>query len=346
MSGKRIWLVAALVLLIASARAEEKPELDQEAREQTEQKLKQANERLEQSVREISELSARLNGQPWVGFGAPRSLLGINVGGPTAADQPGGVRILSVSPGGPADLAGLKANDVIISFRGQTLHGDQTHTPRQQLLTLMHETAPNSPVTVEFQRGGRLQKAQITPMSLTAFDSLTRRFEGVGENLRGLDSLRDLGSIMMPHDLRGFGSAEFLDMSPGLGRYFGTDKGLLVVRAPKDERLELQEGDVILDIDGRVPTSGSHALQILNSYRAGETLRLHIMRQQKRVELRIEFPADFDHSGTLCSHGETLGGHRKSTGFWRSAEHTSSPSENCTYWVPMAFLGSWSDAES
>ena len=52
-----------------------------------------------------------------------------------------------------------------------------------------------------------------------------------------------------------FGSAELVPMTPKLGQYFGTDKGLLVVRAPDDSRLKLEEGDVIVDIDGRTPSS-------------------------------------------------------------------------------------------
>ena len=33
------------------------------------------------------------------------------------------------------------------------------------------------------------------------------------------------------------------------------------------------------------------ATQILGSYHPGETLKLHIMRQQKRLELPVEIPA-------------------------------------------------------
>jgi S1-C subfamily serine protease len=60
--------------------------------------------------------------------------------------------------------------------------------------------------------------------------------------------------------------------------------------------LKLEEGDVILDIDGRVPTDASHALRILNSYRAGETMKLHIMRQQKRIELPVELRVEKLHA--------------------------------------------------
>ena len=296
MNARPILIVSMLTLLTASLHAADTSDPEEASREQIEHKMEQAEKRLEQASREISELSMQLNGQPWMGFGASRALLGINVGAPMpgTADRTGGVRILSVSPGGPADAAGLKANDVIVSFQGKELKGDPTHTPRQQLLALMRDVGPDAPVAVEFQREGKRQTTQIVPKSLTGFvdESVARGLQGLGESLKGLDSL---GSMMGMHDSSGFGSAEFLDLSPELGRYFGTSKGLLVVRAPKDQRLELQDGDVILDIDGRIPTSGSHALQILNSYRAGETLKLHIMRQQKRVELPVEVPAEPDH---------------------------------------------------
>src|ERR1700679_4102884 len=289
MNARPILIASILTLLAAPLHAADTSDPEEASREQIEHKMEQAQERLEQASREISKLSMQLNDQPWMGFGASRALLGINVGAPMSgtADRTGGVRILSVSHGGPADVAGLKANDVIVSFQGKELRGDQTHTPRQQLLALMRDVGPDAPVAVEFQREGKRQTTQIVPKSLTGFvdESLTR----------GLDSLKNLGSMMGMHDSSGFGSAEFLDLSPELGGYFGRSKGLLGVGARKDQRLGLQDGDVILDIDGRIPTSGSHALQILNSYRAGETLKLHIMRQQKRVELPVEIPADPDH---------------------------------------------------
>lgn len=72
--------------------------------------------------------------------------------------------------------------------------------------------------------------------------------------------------------LRGVGALfegmELAEISPGLGQYFGTNQGVLVIRVPRDgEFLKLQDGDVILSIDGRVPEDGSHAARILRSYR-------------------------------------------------------------------------------
>jgi S1-C subfamily serine protease len=83
---------------------------------------------------------------------------------------------------------------------------------------------------------------------------------------------------------------QLMTLSPGLGRYFGTDKGVLVVRAPTRSDFKLQDGDVILSIDGREPTSGAHATRILASYQAGEKVMLHVMRERKPLSLEVTLP--------------------------------------------------------
>ena len=71
---------------------------------------------------------------------------------------------------------------------------------------------------------------------------------------------------------------------------FGTEKGLLVVRAPGDSAYQLQDGDVLMGIDGRVPEGPGHAFRILRSYQPGEKLKLDVLRNRKRVEVSITMP--------------------------------------------------------
>ena len=73
--------------------------------------------------------------------------------------------------------------------------------------------------------------------------------------------------------------------------YFGTDKGVLVVRAPTGGAPKLEDGDVILAIDGRQPTSGSHATRILGSYQPGEKITLRILRRHKTLEIEATLRA-------------------------------------------------------
>ena len=85
---------------------------------------------------------------------------------------------------------------------------------------------------------------------------------------------------------------QLVTLTPALGKYFGTDKGLLVVRGPESAALGLRDGDVILDIGGREPTTPEHAMRILGSFEAGEPLKITIMREQRRQTLDVKIPAD------------------------------------------------------
>jgi S1-C subfamily serine protease len=292
MNVKSLQLAALLVSLAVAVNAADKSEPDPATRGQMEDKLHSANDRLNEAAREISELTAKLYGEPMIR--GSHVLLGINVGEDAAGKSGPGVRVISVSPGGPAANAGIKTNDVILSVEGKKLQTNPGKSPRQELLAHLHDVEPGSPIVVELQRDNKIQTVKVVPKEIKLFmdPGMLPGLQNLDGQFADGDFLKQLESFSGRFDLNGFGSAEFVELTPGLGRYFGTDKGLLVVHPPKDGNLKLEEGDVILDIDGRVPTDGSHALRILNSYRAGESLKLHIMRQQKRVELAVEMPAD------------------------------------------------------
>lgn len=80
-------------------------------------------------------------------------------------------------------------------------------------------------------------------------------------------------------------------LTPELGRYFGTDRGVLVVHAPTRGVLKLQDGDVILSIGGRTPASTSQAMRILTSYDPGEKISLVILREHHRLDITATMPA-------------------------------------------------------
>jgi hypothetical protein len=84
---------------------------------------------------------------------------------------------------------------------------------------------------------------------------------------------------------------QLVTLTPLLGEYFGTESGILVLRQPADESLGLRDGDVILDIGGREPTTPEHTLRILSSFVPGETLTLQIMRNGQRETREIALPA-------------------------------------------------------
>ena len=68
----------------------------------------------------------------------------------------GGVRLQAVSPGGPAEQAGLKAGDVIMR-----VDDDAVEDP-EDLIALVRKYAPGSVVSLQYQRSGADMNASVT----------------------------------------------------------------------------------------------------------------------------------------------------------------------------------------
>jgi len=216
-------------------------------------------------------------------------VLGINIG---EGNRDDGVAVLSVSPGGGAEAAGIKSGDVLTQIAGKQLNRDGGTSPREKLLATLRETKPGDKLVVSYRRDGKVATATVTT------DTLRDRFVTMRVPSPGtIPKIEHLPPFAFARADGVFGSTELAPLTPKLGQYFGAEKGLLVVRAPSDSRLQLEDGDVILDIDGRVPSSPSHALRILGSYQAGEKLKVNVMRAKKRMTFDITIPEDTGRRG-------------------------------------------------
>lgn len=291
-SARLTLAVCAAMIAVASFAAEPQQPARHVDREQLEKQLQVAQRRLDEAAREVAQLSMSLSQDTLPQVLAvhtrmpQRAMLGITIA-PSSDDRDEGVEIATVSPGGAAADAGLKAGDVLLAIDGKPLKREGDMSASEKLLQLMHEVEPEQKLDVSYRRDGKIAKATVTARP---FDRLFTfgipAHPGAPAPLPPLAFLRAQGV---------FGSAELVSLTPKLGAYFGTEKGLLVVRAPSDSRLKLEDGDVILDIDGRVPSSPSHALRILGSYQGGEKLQLTLLRAKKRMTLDITVPEDAWH---------------------------------------------------
>ena len=230
-------------------------------------------------------------------FSGQRGRIGVVVN--TAADTEKdkiGARIEAVTPGSPAAKAGLKADDIITKFGGTTLGGQRAESddesgPGMKLLELARALDPGDTVQVEYRRGTETKRATIVAEDLRG--DMTFRSPQAWED--GMPKVRQFG--LEPGGVEIFGpegpgfsffmgapwaGLNLVTLDADLGEYFGTREGVLVVKAPGDSALPLKSGDVILAIDGRKPTSPQHAIRILRSYQAGESVKLDIMRQKRR----------------------------------------------------------------
>jgi predicted metalloprotease with PDZ domain len=218
-------------------------------------------------------------------------MLGINLGPRAAEDLPEGVKIASVSPGGAAESAGLKAGDVLIAVGDKQLKRDGAISSREMLMRAMEDVKPGEKVQLRYRRDNKVATATVIaeePMDRVFSRPLAIR----GQFGSGVAAAMPFPPLAMMRAVGVFGSAELVPLTPKLGQYFGTDKGLLVVRAPADSRLKLEDGDVIVDIDGRTPSSATHAFRILGSYQAGEELKLGVLRMKKRMTFEVTVPED------------------------------------------------------
>lgn len=206
-----------------------------------------------------------------------------------------GARIEAVTPGGPAEKAGLKAGDIVTRFRGTALGGaaadiDDESGPGMKLIELARALEPGDTVQVEYRRGGDARRATIVAdevewRGMTNIEVPDFQFKMPGQSFEFGPGNRF--EWMMGHP---WGGIELVSLNPDLGEYFGTREGVLVVRAPEDSSLALKGGDVILAIGGRKPASPSHAMRILRSYDAGETVTIDVQRKQRRTTLSWKVP--------------------------------------------------------
>jgi type II secretory pathway component PulC len=242
-----------------------------------------------------------VNGNNFTTFGRQSQI------GATITDADDGALVTNVTSGGGADQAGLKVGDVIQSIDGIDLN-DGADGPSAQLRARLRDVETGDSVNIVAERGGDRVNLDIETQAgsgwFTAFgpDSNELRLFSSGGNGDGayrvnvapnadrpnVNVFRALDFAYSP-----WGDMELVTVTEDLGRYFDTSEGLLVVSAPDDDALDIdiRDGDVILSISGRTPNSPEHAIRILSSFEAGETIELSIMRDRRRATVEYEIPA-------------------------------------------------------
>jgi S1-C subfamily serine protease len=204
-----------------------------------------------------------------------------------------GAKIEGVTPGGPADKAGLKVGDIVTKFNGTSLaavkaEDDEESGPGRKLVELARRLEPDDTVKVEFRRGSDTKQTTLVTADMGGKFQMV--IPGPPEiawaPMPGMDHFEMFGSP--------WGDLELVSLNSDLGEYFGAKDGVLVVKAPADSSLPLKGGDVITSIGGRKPANPSHAMRILRSYETGESVSIEILRKQKRMTLSWKVPGRED----------------------------------------------------
>lgn len=270
-------------------------------KEEAQRQMREAERQLEEAARRIAELSQQnlpqvLEIEKTMMALMDKPKLGVTVGGNEGQGPVEGVNILGVSPGSAADEAGLRSGDVITAVNGESMTAEDGARANRKLLDFMEGVEEGDKLSVEYIRDGNVGKVEVEPRIMSVHEyQLPGKSEKFAFRMpapAGAPGARHEFRFVAPLFGSNWGDLELVELNEDLGRYFGTDTGLLVVSAPKAEALQLQAGDVIKSIDGREPTSIGHAIRILGSYQAGEKLELRIMRDKRDRTLDITMPDD------------------------------------------------------
>jgi hypothetical protein len=304
----KIVLPVVTILLLAGqavAQTDEERLREAEFREaEMDRKLMEAEERMAEAARQIAEItSERLPRMAEIERRfefSDKPRLGITIDGSQETGPVEGVTIMGVTPGSAAGDAGLRSGDVLTAINDESLSAENAEEANSRLLDFMKGVEAGDVLKLEYLRDGKVGSVEVEPRVVEA-----NMFVWQGDGSRhfaipGVPGAPHAPAVVQrytsgfgfPWAGSGLGELEMVELSEGLGRYFGTDSGLLVISAPKSDAFELQDGDVIQSIDGREPKDVRHAMRILSSYQSGEKLKLGIMRDKKKRTLDIEIPAD------------------------------------------------------
>lgn len=260
--------------------------------EQINRQMLEARREMQAAAQRMAELTMQMSG-PMLSrlshqFDPDRAVLGVTIVNVIPSQNTAGVRVEAVTPGGPAARGGLRAGDVITSINGTAFAANSPESAADQLMDRMGRVKPGENLTLDYIRGGSAHTAHITAGRLADY--------GFAMSMPGMAAAQpaNMRAIFGPWGYLSRGGPwtgmQLVPLTPNLGQYFGTSHGLLVVRAPSNPALKLDDGDVILKIGDRQPASPSDAMRIIYSYAPGDALTLHILRKSKPLSLDITVP--------------------------------------------------------
>ena len=197
-------------------------------------------------------------------------------------DEERGVEVVKVVPGSPAESAGLRAGDVLLSYNGENILG------ARQLGRLVSETPEGRKVRIQFWRDGKTQTTTATIAQAAVRRMAPQDFEFQMPEI-------DVQTLAIPDPLMvwknmGLGiEAEPVDGQ--LAQYFGVKSGVLVRAVEKGsaaDKAGLRAGDVLTAVSQK-PVSNPHELisTLRIQRRTGKSMSLSVMREHKQITVNI-----------------------------------------------------------
>ena len=133
----------------------------------THRELRRASQEVARAHRDLTLVDDRRIRAQMINLG-DRAIMGVILGGQTED----GIKIMGLSPDGPAERAGLNTGDVLVSLRGESLAASEQHKQRDIIYEVMSDIEDGEEISVSVLRdgeqggprsGGRSSARSLTP---------------------------------------------------------------------------------------------------------------------------------------------------------------------------------------
>jgi C-terminal processing protease CtpA/Prc len=230
-----------------------------------------------------------------------------------------GVRVAAVTPDSPAMKAGLISNDVLLSIDGKPIPGKGAEAV-EKVRESLGGLKIGQVVKLGYARQGKTYVASVTADSIRKVMMVNREFNGPMGDMPGMDDeggMHRRHMMMMPADVEmdiermgpmhkcpadevdcgmpalfqafRWQGLNLASIDASLGRYFGTDKGVLVI-SNGPELKGLQSGDVVQRVAGAEVNSPRDVMRVLRDKESGAQLQFNLLRDRKPVAVTVTVP--------------------------------------------------------
>ncbi len=190
-----------------------------------------------------------------------RGWLGMSVVPVNSMDRTKGALVSSVFPGGPADKAGIKPGDVVMRI-GEDKISVTGFEDVPLFLAKMAELPRNKAVAIEFERDGDLNGVELTVAPMEKFIGEERAFRAWSVSAMGIT--KPMAFSRRYPDTQG---VVITSIRPG--------------SAPDKAKPAIQNGDVIIEIDGKPVTGLASFAELSQANRKSKALSVRFRREKR-----------------------------------------------------------------
>ena len=280
-------------------------ELDSAEKARLRESLQRTQQELADLARKVAELSVQLSADEMREALSEGMLTRPVIGVVLDPDPDAGVRIAAVSPLGPAQEAGVRPGDRLLAVGDRALDGASAEARVEQAIALLRKADIGDEIKLRVQRGKSEIDLGVRPRRLPALSTwrnawpeAQRRAEDMARAATPLTRFR-LGELSplalcaegedcLAQALLASGrwhGLRLFPLNPELGRYFGGQRGLLVLDA--DPGYPLRPGDVLLSVQGELVESTDAAMRLLRG-EGGQLRQVLLRRDGREQQVEVE----------------------------------------------------------